>query len=206
MRCRKHLVVMARTPRLGTVKRRLARDIGALAALRFYRGTLRSLLYAVGEDPRWTTWLALTPDPRGHRPGSLRTIAQTRLRIVGQGGGDLGARMGRFLRDASPGPVVIVGTDIPDLGAAHIARAFAALGDHDWVFGPAADGGYWLIGAARRRGLPRDPFAGVRWSSAHALSDTVANLEGARIAYLEELADIDTGADLARHRGSHRGP
>jgi uncharacterized protein len=193
---------MARAPRLGTVKRRLARDIGALSALRFYRGTLRSLLRAVGRDPRWTTWLALTPDPHGGRSGGVPRLARARLRIVGQGRGDLGTRMGRFLRACSSGPVVIVGTDIPDLGAAHVACAFAALGDHDWAFGPAADGGYWLIGAARRRALPRDPFAAVRWSSAHALADTLANLAGARIAYLEELADIDTGADLARYRGT----
>lgn len=199
---RRHLVVMARVPRLGAVKRRLARDTGALAALRFYRRTVETVLRAVARDPRWTTWLAVTPAAgRG-----WRMPRRSGVRIVPQGRGDLGARMGRFLRESPPGPVVIVGTDIPDLGATHVARAFAALGDRDWVFGPAADGGYWLIGAARRRALPRDLFKGVRWSSDHALADTRANLKGARIAYLEELADIDTGADLARHRGKRKEP
>ncbi|MCH8155474.1 MAG: hypothetical protein IH786_09485 [Proteobacteria bacterium] len=56
-----------------------------------------------------------------------------------------------------------------------------------------------MIGA-RRRPVLHDPFHGVRWSSAHALSDTLANLKGARIGFLEELADMDTGADLARLR------
>ena len=198
---RRHLIVMARAPRLGAVKRRLARDIGALAALRFYRRTLETLLRAVARDPRWTTWLAVTPDPRAGLHAASHSLSRSDLRVVGQGRGDLGARMGRFLRESPPGPVVIVGTDIPDLGAAQVARAFAALGDHDWVVGPAADGGYWLIGAARRRPLPHDLFKDVRWSSAHALGDTLANVKGARVAYLEELADIDTGADLARHRG-----
>jgi hypothetical protein len=194
---RAHLVVMARAPRLGAVKRRLARDIGALAALRFYRDTLRGLLRAVGRDPRWRTHLALTPDRA--TGGNYRGI-----RSLPQGRGDLGARMGRFLRGLPAGPVVIVGTDIPGLGRDQVARAFRALGAQDWVIGPAQDGGYWLIGAARRRAGPRDPFAGVRWSSVHTLADTRANLRGFRVAFLEHLDDIDTGADLARHRRNRR--
>ncbi len=190
---RAHLVVMARALRLGAVKRRLARDIGALAALRFYRHTLNSLLRDVGRDPRWRTRLALTPD-HAVRNRYLGTPC------VPQGLGDLGTRMGRMFCSLPAGPVVIVGSDIPGLGRDQVARAFRALGTHDWVLGPAQDGGYWLIGAARRRPGPRDPFAGVRWSSAHTLVDTRANLRGFRVAYLEELEDIDTGADLARHR------
>jgi glycosyltransferase A (GT-A) superfamily protein (DUF2064 family) len=90
---------------------------------------------------------------------------------------------------------VIVGTDIPALGADQVARAFAELGRADWVFGPAEDGGYWLIGARRRPAL-RLPFAGVRWSTRHALADTLANLRGARPAFLEVLRDVDEAADL----------
>ncbi len=196
-----HLVVMARAPRLGAVKRRLARDLGDLAAWRFYRMTAGHLLREMGADPRWRTWLALTPDgaARGG-PGWW----PARCACVPQGPGDLGARMGRLLRALPPGPVVIVGSDIPDLRPVHVARAFRVLGDRDWVFGPAGDGGYWLIGARRRRAPPRETFAGVRWSSAHALADTCANLKGAHIGFLEVLADVDTGEDLARLRTADR--
>jgi len=192
-----HLVVMARAPRLGAVKRRLARDLGDLAAWRFYRMTAGRLLRELSADPRWQTWLALTPD-RAARAG--RGPWPGRHTLIAQGPGDLGARMGRLLRALPPGPVAIVGSDIPDLRPVHVARAFRLLGRHDWVFGPAGDGGYWLIGARRRRAPPRQTFAGVRWSSAHALADTLANLKGARIGFLETLADVDTGADLARLR------
>ena len=192
-----HLVVMARAPRLGAVKRRLARDLGDLAAWRFYRMTAGRLLRELSADPRWQTWLALTPD-RAARAG--RGPWPGRHALIAQGPGDLGARMGRLLRALPPGPVAIVGSDIPDLRPVHVARAFRLLGRHDWVFGPAGDGGYWLIGARRRRAPPRQTFAGVRWSSAHALADTLANLKGARIGFLETLADVDTGADLARLR------
>ncbi len=197
---RGHLVVMARAPRLGAVKRRLARDLGDLAAWRFYRMTAGRLLRDLGADPRWRTWLALTPD-RAARAG--RGSWPARCTCVSQGPGDLGARMGRLLRTLPPGPVVIVGSDIPELRPTHVARAFRLLGDHDWVFGPAADGGYWLLGARRRR-PPRGTFADVRWSSAHALGDTLANLKGARVAYLEMLDDVDTGEDLARLRTADR--
>lgn len=191
MRPEQHVVIMARTPRLGAVKRRLARDVGALAAWRFYRHGLAALARRLRGGGRWRCWLAVTPD------GALRGPWPPAWQVIPQGRGDLGARMGRLFQDLPPGPVVIVGSDIPDLGPVHIARAFALLGDHDWVFGPAVDGGYWLIGA-RRRPARRDPFADVRWSSPHTLADTVVNLLAARVACLEELQDVDTGADLRR--------
>jgi len=102
-----------------------------------------------------------------------------------------------------PGPAVIVGTDIPDLSAAHVSRAFRALGDHDAVFGPAADGGYWLVGLRRSPRVP-DAFSSVRWSTEHALSDTLANLVGLKVAFVETLDDVDDGASLARWRQGRR--
>jgi rSAM/selenodomain-associated transferase 1 len=192
----RHLVIMARAPRLGRVKRRLARDIGAGAAYRFYRDTTAGLLRALSRDTRWQCWLAVTPDAAAL---DGRGLWATRCPVVPQGRGDLGRRMGRLLWFLPPGPVVIVGTDIPDLRAGHVTEAFRRLGDHDWVLGPAPDGGYWLIGA-RRRPIVRIPFRGVRWSSEHTLSDTLANIGEQRVAWLAELADVDTGADLERRR------
>ncbi len=194
---RAQLVVMVRAPRLGLIKRRLARDVGALAAWRFYRQTTARLLRRVGRDPRWRTVLAVTPD-RGWRRSELWGF---RGEILPQGGGDLGTRMGRLLQRLPPGPVVVVGSDIPGLGRDQVARAFLALGRHDWVLGPAPDGGYWLIGTRRRPTL-RLPFARVRWSSEHARADTLAGLKGARIAFMEELQDVDNGDDLARLKTS----
>ncbi len=188
-----HLVIMARAPRLGTGKRRLARDLGALAAWRFQRRMLGRVLRRLACDPRWTTWLAVTPDAAAH--SARRPAWAAPARVMPQGAGGLGARMARLLCERPPGPVVIVGSDIPDLDAGHVARAFRALGRHDWVFGPAADGGYWLVGARRRR-APWRTFDAVRWSSAHALGDTLANLKGARVAFLEALHDVDTGVDF----------
>lgn len=204
MRLRPHLVVFARTPRRGAVKRRLAADIGPDAALAFYRRTLADVLRRLGADPRWRTWLAVTPDRDAARPGSWPPVPGVRL--IAQGGGDLGDRMARPLHTLPPGPVVIVGSDIPDIAPHHIADAFAALGANDMVFGPAADGGYWLVGARRRPRVPHGLFLDVRWSTEHALADTLAGLpRGFRSAMLETLDDVDDGPAYSAWRARTRG-
>jgi rSAM/selenodomain-associated transferase 1 len=191
---KRHLVVMARAPRLGTVKRRLARDIGDVAALRFYRGHTRALLRDLSRDPRWLTWLAVTPDGAARDPRGLWDFPGP---VLAQGDGDLGRRMARIFRDLPPGPVVIVGSDIPGITRAGVFAAFRSLGANDWVFGPAEDGGYWLVGARRRPAL-RNPFQGVRWSSRHALADSLAGLQDRRVGFVERLNDVDDGADFRR--------
>jgi uncharacterized protein len=190
MQFARHLVIFARMPRLGEGKRRLARDIGPFAALRFQRMTLAQLVRRLGCDGRWTTWLAITPDHSGPWPRRLPTLPQGR--------GDLGRRMARVARGLPPGPMVIIGSDIPDITAADIAEAFRALGSKDAVFGPATDGGYWLVGL-RRRPHFIDPFMTVRWSSEHALADTLANLADKEVAMLRPLSDIDDGPSWRCH-------
>jgi len=195
----KHLVIFARLPRLAMVKRRLAAEIGDVEALRFYRACLEVLLRRVGRDRRWRTWLAVTPDPCAG-PRHWRLAARLGITVIPQGPGDLGQRMGRVFAGLPPGAGAIVGTDVPGLDARLVGEAFALLNGHDVVFGPARDGGYWLIAARpwfRRPGL----FENVRWSSEHALADTAANLPpDARMARLEMLEDIDDGPAYRRWR------
>ena len=183
------LILFGRAPRLGTVKRRLAREIGEVAALRFHRAQLDCLARRLGRDRRWRTVLAVTPDrARARWPGGLP--------VLPQGRGDLGRRMGRAL--ARHRRALLVGCDIPGITAADIAAGFRALGRADAVFGPAEDGGYWLVGFGPRR--PRRPFAAVRWSTEHALEDTLSNCRGRRVALLRRLRDVDRAADLAALR------
>ncbi len=191
----RHLVAFVKAPRIGRVKTRLGRDIGMVAARSFYWRTTRKILAELRGAGRWQPWLAVTPDAAV----DLGRMWPAGWRRFGQGPGDLGERMARTMRLMPPGPVVIVGTDIPDLRARHVERAFRALGDRDAVFGPAADGGYWLVGLRRSPGVA-DIFAGVRWSTSFALADTLANLGPRRVAMLETLEDIDDGDDLRRWR------
>ncbi len=191
MNLRPHLIIFARAPRFGAGKKRLAKGVGAVEALRFQRVMLAQTVRRLASDRRWTTWLAVTPDRSGPWPA--------RILVIPQGAGDLGARMARAARRPPPGPVLIVGVDIPGISSTDIARGFRLLGSCDAVFGPAADGGYWAVGLRRR---PRfiDPFRNVRWSSPSALADTLKNLDGASIGFLPLREDIDDAAALARAR------
>ena len=194
----RHLVVFLRAPRLGRVKSRLAAGIGALAALRFYRLATGQLLRRLASDRRWRCHVWITPDRAVRRP-PWRVAAQWQ----GQGSGDLGRRMARVFRLLPPGPAVIIGSDIPAIRPAHIAAAFRALGSHEGVFGPATDGGYWLVGLRRRPRVPRGLFEDVRWSSEHALADTRAGLPPEMsVALLDVLEDVDDASAYARWRGS----
>ncbi len=187
------VVAFARAPVLGATKTRLAAAIGDAAARRFYREMLARTACALA-DGRWRLVLAVTPDDALRGRFWPRGVA-----CVAQGPGGLGARMARALAPARPdAPVAIVGTDIPALDADHVARAFARLATHDAVFGPAADGGYWLVGLRDGR-LARGLFRDVRWSSPHALDDTLANMPASRrVALADRLEDVDDGADYAR--------
>ena len=185
------LVIMVKEPRPGRVKTRLGADIGMTNAAWWFRHQTRRLLRNM-QDPRWRLMLATAPDTATTNsrawPAHLPRIAQ--------GSGDLGARMARIMHALPPGPVCIIGADIPDIRPVHIARAFKTLGTHDATFGPAPDGGYWLIGLKRTRATPHAFLHNVRWSSPHALSDSMTTLPDMHIALIDTLQDIDTAADL----------
>lgn len=181
---------MAKAPVAGRSKTRLARGIGVAAATSFARHALRITLLRLSRDPRWETLLAVAPDM-----GLSSPMWPVYVPRFAQGAGDLGQRMQRIFARVGPGPVLIIGSDIPGIEPSHIARAFRELGGNDIVFGPATDGGYWLVGMKRR---PREIalFEGVRWSTSHALADTMANATGYRIGFTARLDDIDDADSL----------
>lgn len=182
---------MLKEPRPGQVKTRLARGMGSIAATWWFRHQSAQVIRRL-RDPRWRIVLAVAPDR-----AVVSRVWPRDLPRLPQGSGDLGQRMKRMLKQAAPlGPVCLIGADIPGITRNHIARAFACLGSQDAVFGPATDGGYWLIGARHPSRLPRSLFQAVRWSSEHALADTLATLPGWRIAHIDRLQDIDTLEDL----------
>lgn len=189
------LVIFLKEPRPGRVKTRLGRGIGMTAAAWWFRHAAARLIRRVGRDRRWQTVLAVSPDAEG-----LASCAwPAGLPRWPQGPGDLGDRMARAFREMPPGPVLIVGADIPALGACHVAEGFRLLGRHEAVLGPTPDGGYWMVGLRRgARATPSGIFATVRWSSPHALADTAASLAPLGIGYGALLADIDTAGDLER--------
>lgn len=186
------LVIMLRVPVAGRVKTRLARAIGTAQAVRFYRAQSQALVARLGGQPFWETYLLVTPDV-----DMASRVLPPHLHRIGQGTGDLGQRMQAPMRTLPPGPVCLIGSDIPDVQVGDIRRAFRQLGAADAVFGPAEDGGFWLVGLRRRPHL-LSPYAGVRWSRPDTLASVRANLAGRRVALTTCLSDVDEPADLAR--------
>lgn len=190
---RQTLVVMVKEPRVGRVKTRLGREMGMVAATWWFRHQVKRLLREV-DDPRWQVVLAVSPDVEGLES----RVWPAKFLRVAQGRGALGTRMARLLCDMPKGPVVLIGGDIPGIRRQHITAAFAELGGNRVVFGPATDGGYWLVGLKRTSPPPRGMFAGVRWSTKHALADTLATMPDYAPAVVATLQDVDTVADLAK--------
>jgi len=131
---------MLKEPRAGRVKTRLGRDIGMTKAAWWFRHQTAQLIRRLNGDPRWKTYASISPDQ-----SVMSRCWPNSLERMPQGGGNLGHRMARVFHSIPAGPVLIIGGDIPGITPALIESAFKALGNHDAVFGPAPDGGYWLI-------------------------------------------------------------
>jgi rSAM/selenodomain-associated transferase 1 len=191
------LIVFARYPRPGRVKRRLASAIGDEAAANLYRAFLSDLQRRLARRPSWTTYWAFEPkeSPFAEEFGGGDPTFPQR-------GRSLGARMGTAMERAfqsGHSSVVLIGSDIPHVPLAALEEAFRRLAaGARLVLGPADDGGYYLIGA---RAVP-PVFAGIRWGGAGVLRATVA---AARAAGIEPVMvsgcyDVDDPAALERLR------
>jgi uncharacterized protein len=188
------LIVFARAPELGSVKTRLAAELGAEEALSIYSDLAERIIAAVRRADSYDVTVAYTP-PRAE--SLMRTWLGPSVALRPQSEGDLGERMATAVADllaAGASRVVLIGTDCPDVTADVVEEAFARLDTADVVLGPAGDGGYYLVGMSR---LHRPLFDRIPWSAADTLRSTVerASAHGLSVALLEELRDIDTAAD-----------
>ncbi len=176
--------IFAKAPLPGRVKTRLAPALGEEGAARLYAAFLADTLAA---HPDATVFYAAAVDEAWIR------ARHPHRRLAPQVGADLGERMRAALAALGPGPAVVIGSDLPTLPRSRVADAARALaGGADVALGPASDGGYYLLAA--RRPLPS--LAGVRFSTRHALADTLRALEGLSVAHLAPWYDVDVPEDL----------
>lgn len=190
------LVVFVKWPQPGRVKTRLAEEIGAERAAGIYRALATATLAEArtGWPVRDLRVAFDPPENAAEFPGWLGRD----LRFVEQGEGDLGARLSRVsdrLFAEGADTVTIVGSDCPLLSGRLLAMARAAVEDGNFVLGPAADGGYWLIGLPRRA---PELFTDVPWSTDQVFTRTRARLEEREepCALLPVLTDVDRAADV----------
>ena len=188
------IAVFARAPVAGEAKTRLIPMLGADGAAALQRRLIeRTLSTACAvQAARVTLWVA---GDAGHA-----FVAEAARRfgvaIAEQRGADLGARMNHAFETVGA-PLLLIGTDCPQLAPDDLSAAAGALRAHDVVIQPATDGGYVLIGLAR----PRPPlFESIDWGGPQVLRQTRERIAalGLRCALLPALHDLDTAADLQR--------
>ena len=188
---------MSRAPEPGRTKSRLAAAIGHDAAARLAGAMLRDAAAIVRAASGWHPALFVEPARAVQALATLTGIEDARA----QGRGNIGQRMlaaFEALAHDGFGPIAVVGTDIPMLTADHLAAAHEALREGDVVFGPAADGGYYLVAMWEPEpALFED--ATIDWGGTRVLasSEHTALARGLRVARLPMERDIDTVEDLA---------
>ncbi|MCL6480678.1 MAG: TIGR04282 family arsenosugar biosynthesis glycosyltransferase [Firmicutes bacterium] len=200
MPARNQILVFAKLPRAGRVKTRLVGTLSAQEAAALHLACLRDTLRMVetfgGAEPR----LLLAADSRNAQRFARRLGLGQNWQVRTQGRGTLGARLARAFRSGfldGAERIIAVGSDSPWMGARRLRAAFRALTDADVVLGPAADGGYYLVGASRF--LP-ELFEEIPWGSGHVLAATLRALRGCGASWrlLPRDFDLDRPADLRR--------
>ena len=186
------LIIFVKAPRPGTVKTRLAREIGEAAACAAYCRMVNDLRSNLARlEP---VEIRFTPDDARKdvvqwlRPG---------WRLAPQGVGELGTRLqAAFAQAFASGSkrVVVIGSDCPTVTASDIELGWNELQEHDMVIGPAQDGGYWLIGLRSAR--PR-LFQEINWSTSTVLVETLKRAEaaGLKVKLMRQRSDIDSPTD-----------
>jgi uncharacterized protein len=195
---RSRLLLFTRYPRAGTTKTRLIPLLGAAGAAETQQQMTEHVLSEMA-PLQWQGCAELEVRFTGGTQWQMRRWLGQSWRYRPQGAGDLGDRMARAFGEAfSAGMerVVAIGSDCPQIDAALLRSALAALDRADMVLGPAFDGGYYLIGM--RRFIP-DLFQGIDWGTSQVFQQTmtiVRDRQGS-VVTLPTLADVDRPEDLA---------
>lgn len=192
------VIVFTKYPWPGKVKTRLGMIIGHEHAAGLQTAFLRDqleTLSAIGAE------ITLCCDPATPL-SDYRDLLGLGFSYTVQQGHDLGRRMSNALHDAlctRPAPVLLIGSDLPDLPPAIIHDADHLLKSASICLGPTPDGGFYLLGMSRP--LPSRIFSGVDWSTPTVLSTTLANLaaHGLQASLLPSWPDVDTADDLAAY-------
>lgn len=183
------VIVFVKNIKLGKVKTRLAKTIGHQGAFEVYKELVKITEKATHK---------LTADKRIYFSDTIADTKWGKNYKAVQQGKDLGERMkNAFKKGFYDGydRIVLIGSDLPDITANHINSGLEALKQNKTVFGPAEDGGYYLIGLSKMNELV---FNNKPWSEPNLLQETLNELDKNNISYsvLETLNDIDTFEDL----------
>lgn len=183
------VIVFVKNIKLGTVKTRLAKTIGDYGAFEVYTELVKITEKATSE---------LKVDKRIYFSNAVVDSQWKDNFKAVQNGVDLGERMLNAFKDGFKDGykrIVLIGSDLPEISSKHIESGLQKLNDNKVVFGPAEDGGYYLIGLSE---LETSVFENKPWSQSDLLEVTLNELNqiGIKTGILDTLNDIDTYEDL----------
>jgi len=187
------LLIFTKNPVLGKCKTRLAQAVGDETALKIYEFLLQhtvSIIENISAD-KWVYY----SDEIWENDLWNSEIYHKRI----QRGNNLGQRMYHAFEEAFAHgyqKVIIIGCDIYEMQSSDIEAGFEALSSSEFVLGPAADGGYYLLGMTS---LKKDIFENKNWGDNSVFSDTLENLKDRKYTLLEERNDVDTFEDIKGH-------
>ncbi len=191
------IIIFLRYPKNGKVKTRLAKTTSSEFATNFYKSCAENLVNITKRISSINRFVFFSNE---NEREEIKSWLGNKLFYAHQEGDDLGIRMkNAFEKVFSTGAekVIIIGTDIPDLSAEIINKAFEYLDSSDIVIGPSKDGGFYLLGMKKMyAGL----FEEIEYSTAEVFSETLARIKELKLScqLLPELQDIDTEEDLLR--------
>lgn len=184
------LLILTRNPELGKCKTRLAKKIGDVAALDIYKFLLDHTV-SFTKNLNVEKWVYYSEEIWENDIWDNKYY-QKKLQV----GTDLGERMLNAFQDGFNSgfeKIIIIGSDMYHLSQADMEEAFLRLNEHDYVIGPAEDGGYYLLGM---KSLKKEVFHNKSWGTDTVLSDTLKDLESGSIFMLPVKNDVDYYEDI----------
>lgn len=192
------VIIFTRYPTPGKTKKRLIPALGPIGAAEVQREMSEKILNVVRKAASGKTMDVEVCFEDGTTSKMARWLGPG-LTFSAQVQGDMGERLGAAFDQAfrkGAKRIVLIGADIPEACERHIHQAFEALGDHDLVFGPSSDGGYWLLGMKGPAAL----FHGIAWGTRRVLEQSIAMAREKDLTTqrLETLTDLDRKEHLGR--------
>lgn len=194
------LLIFTKPARPGEVKTRLIGELTPEQAAQLHSAFLDDLASRLrrGRFDLFLAWALAADEPMP--AGDERALRQVGENLGDRLYGTLSRQSGEYRLLAA------IGSDHPDLAVSLVDRAFDRLaGGADVVFGPATDGGYYLV-ALRSAALHPKIFQGIEWSTSTVLASSLERCRELKLSVqqLPEAADVDTPEDLWRLAGALR--
>ncbi|HKL91370.1 MAG TPA: TIGR04282 family arsenosugar biosynthesis glycosyltransferase [Allomuricauda sp.] len=184
------LLILTRNPELGKCKTRLAAKVGNKVALDIYKFLLDHTV-TFTKNLKVEKWVYYSEEIWEDDIWD-NNVYQKKLQV----GKDLGERMMNAFKEgfqAGFENIIVIGSDMYHLKQSDLEAAFSKFKDHNYVVGPAEDGGYYLLGM---KSLKTELFQNKNWGTGTVLEDTLSDIKNEKVALMDEKNDVDYYEDI----------